>query len=78
VNNFFSFSFIDGKSGKRREQTVKHSVADFIDENGVICQVGTVRIFWSVVLGNGYFSLARSLLVPALLFFFYAASGTKN
>jgi hypothetical protein len=32
-------SFIDGKTGKRREQTVKHSVADFIDENGVVCQV---------------------------------------
>lgn len=33
-----AISFIDGKTGKRREQTVKHSVADFIDDNGVICQ----------------------------------------
>jgi len=29
---------IDGKSGASRDTTFKRSVADFIDENGVICQ----------------------------------------
>jgi hypothetical protein len=38
-------SFIDGKTGKRREQTVKHSVADFIDENGVVCQVNQSVVY---------------------------------
>ena len=32
---------IDGKSGKSRETSFKKSVADFIDDNGVVCQVNT-------------------------------------
>merc|ERR1711909_166189 len=33
-----SLSFTDGKTNARRETTIKKSVGDFIDENGVICQ----------------------------------------
>merc|ERR1712240_325882 len=33
-----SLSFTDGKTNTRRETTIKKSVGDFIDENGVICQ----------------------------------------
>merc|ERR1719318_1567029 len=33
-----SLSYTDGKTKAKRETTVKKSVGDFIDENGVICQ----------------------------------------
>jgi hypothetical protein len=46
----FITSFIDGKTGKRREQTVKHSVADFIDENGVVCQVNQSVVYFKTII----------------------------
>eukprot|EP00091_Calanus_sinicus_P004237 TRINITY_DN1447_c0_g1_i2.p2 TRINITY_DN1447_c0_g1~~TRINITY_DN1447_c0_g1_i2.p2 ORF type:complete len:177 (-),score=60.46 TRINITY_DN1447_c0_g1_i2:4-534(-) len=33
-----SLSYTDGKTKAKRETTIKKSVGDFIDENGVICQ----------------------------------------
>jgi len=33
-----SLSYTDGKTNAKRETTIKKSVGDFIDENGVICQ----------------------------------------
>merc|ERR1712154_287369 len=33
-----SLTFTDGKTNAKRETTIKKSVGDFIDENGVICQ----------------------------------------
>jgi len=33
-----SIKLIDGKTGDARETSIQKSVADFIDENGVICQ----------------------------------------
>jgi len=33
-----TIKLIDGKTGNARETSIQKSVADFIDENGVICQ----------------------------------------
>ena len=54
-SNFYSFryddiyelslSFTDGKTNARRETTIKKSVGDFIDENGVICQ-DIIEVFY--------------------------------
>jgi len=32
-----SLTFFDGKSGKSREDSIHRSVADFFDENGLLC-----------------------------------------
>ena len=34
-----TLEFTDGKTGATRDTVVERSVGDFIDENGLICQV---------------------------------------
>ena len=53
-----TLEFTDGKTGATRDTVVERSVGDFIDENGLICQVCLI----SKILLNINSSLTCSLL----------------
>ena len=42
-----TLEFTDGKTGATRDTVVERSVGDFIDENGLICQVCNPNTFHS-------------------------------
>ena len=51
-----TLEFTDGKTGATRDTVVERSVGDFIDENGVVCQVcRTTLSFKYLVFVMGFF-----------------------
>merc|ERR1711974_461241 len=42
-----TLEFTDGKTGATRDTVVERSVGDFIDENGVVCQVCRTTFYLS-------------------------------
>ena len=61
-----TLEFTDGKTGATRDTVVERSVGDFIDENGVVCQVcRTTFIFQIPIFCHGF--LFQDIVEPLVL-----------